>query len=80
MKLKLLLCGAALLLAAGCASQQGPYASLGEYSFTYDVVQQPVPDISPAELQKIQQVSAIGNGSATSPSGALSQTGGSAGD
>jgi hypothetical protein len=54
MKLKLLLCGAALL-AAGCDTTPNPYGSSGEYSFTYDLVPQPVPNITTSELPKIEQ-------------------------
>jgi hypothetical protein len=66
MKLRLLFCGAALL-AAGCASPQNPFAASGEFSYTYDLVPQPVPDIPPAELDKIQQAQV--NGSLVSSSG-----------
>jgi hypothetical protein len=54
MKFKLLLCGAALL-AAGCDTTPNPYGSSGEYSFTYDLVPQPVPNVTPGELVKIEQ-------------------------
>jgi|HubBroStandDraft_1064217.scaffolds.fasta_scaffold1360770_1 hypothetical protein len=54
MKLKLLLCGVALL-AAGCDSPQNPFDTSGEISYTYDLVPQPIPNISQAELEKIQQ-------------------------
>jgi hypothetical protein len=66
MKLRLLLCGAALL-AAGCDTPQNPYATAGEYSYTYDYVPQPVPALSPAALEKIYQAEV--NGSAVSYSG-----------
>jgi hypothetical protein len=68
MKLKLLLCGVALL-AAGCASPQNPFATSGELSYTYDLVPQPVPDIPPAELDKIYQVQVTGSTVSSSSSG-----------
>jgi hypothetical protein len=71
MKFKLLLCGATLLV-AGCASQQSPFASSGGYSYTYDLVPEPLPDLTLPELDKIDQVPAT---SATVlSSGASSQT------
>ena len=54
MKLSLLLCGAALLV-AGCESSRNPYASSEEYMFNYDMVPQPIPGITPGELDKILQ-------------------------
>jgi hypothetical protein len=68
MKLKLLLCGAALMV-AGCASPQNPFASSGEYSYTYDYVPQPVPEIPTDELAKIYQEQATV--SFAPPSGAV---------
>jgi hypothetical protein len=58
MKTSILLCGVALL-AAGCSSPQNPFASTGEFSYTYDYVPQPVPDLPPAELDRIHQVQLI---------------------
>jgi hypothetical protein len=55
MKLKLLLCGAALLV-AGCASEESPFTSAGEYAFTFDMVPSPVPGLSPTEMAKIAEV------------------------
>jgi hypothetical protein len=55
MKLKLLLCGAALVV-AGCASEQNPFAGSGEFSYTYDLVPQPVPGLTQAELARIAEV------------------------
>jgi hypothetical protein len=60
MKLKLLLCGAALLV-AGCDIPQNPYGAAAEYSYNYDMVPQPLPGITPAEMDKIQQAQAIGD-------------------
>jgi hypothetical protein len=68
MKCRLLLCGAALLV-AGCASQQNPFVSSAENSFTYDLVPQPVPDITPTEMDKL----APSTSPSVSPSGGLSQ-------
>jgi hypothetical protein len=67
MKLRLLLCGAALMV-AGCASQQNPFNSAAEQSYINDLVPQPVPGLSPAEVERIYQVNAP-----VSVSGALSQ-------
>jgi len=50
---KLLLCGAALV-AAGCASNPSPFSTSGDYSFTTDLVPPPVPDITPAEMNRIE--------------------------
>jgi hypothetical protein len=58
MKLKLLLCGVALL-AGGCATEQNPFGYSGEFPYSYDLVPQPLPDISPSELVKIEQVQFI---------------------
>jgi hypothetical protein len=55
MKLKLLLCGAALLV-AGCASEQNPIISSGKYSYSYDLVPEPLPGITPEELARIAEV------------------------
>jgi hypothetical protein len=71
MKLKLLLCGAALLLAAGCVSQQNQFASGGDFSYQYDLVPSPLPDLTPAEVEKIEK--APGLVTTVSPSGALTQ-------
>jgi hypothetical protein len=80
MKLKLLLCGVALL-AAGCDSQsssfagaQNPFATSGEFSYTFDLVPQPIPDISQAELEKIEPslvtaVAVVPSGTGSSESG-----------
>jgi hypothetical protein len=56
MKLKLLLCGTALVLLAGCASPQNQFAVQGEFSYTSDLVPQPLPDLTPNEVDKINQV------------------------
>ena len=71
MKSKLLLCGAALLL-AGCSTPPNPYASSGEISCTYDLAPQPVPDFMPADLDKLYQLPATG--AEAQSSSALSQT------
>jgi hypothetical protein len=55
-------------MVAGCASQQNPFNSSAEQSFIYDLVPQPVPGLSPAEMESIYQVNAP-----VSVSGALSQ-------
>jgi uncharacterized lipoprotein len=68
MKLKLLLCGAALLL-AGCSSPPNPFASSGEFPYTYDLVPQPVPDLMPVDLDKLYQLPPTG--AAVSSSGAM---------
>jgi hypothetical protein len=52
MKWKPVLCVAVLALAAGCA-QQNPYASFGEYGFSYDLEQAPVPGLTIAENERI---------------------------
>jgi hypothetical protein len=52
MKFKLLLCGAALLV-AGCSSTENPYASSGDYSYNYDLVPQPLMDPTPVDLDKL---------------------------
>jgi hypothetical protein len=81
MKLRLLLCGAALL-AAGCnspespfAATQNPYATSGEFSYTYDYVPEPIPDIPPTELERIYQNQVPGTSVTTSASVA-SESGG----
>ncbi len=74
MKSRLLLCGAALLV-AGCASQQNPFASSAEKPFTYDLVPQPVADLSPTEMDKFYEAPATA--SSVSSSGSLSRNGGS---
>ncbi|HWD19724.1 MAG TPA: hypothetical protein VHB20_10640 [Verrucomicrobiae bacterium] len=58
MNWKPLLCVAALALAAGCKSQQNPYASLGEYGFSYDLAQYPVPGLTVAENDRISRTPA----------------------
>jgi hypothetical protein len=58
MKMRLLLCGAALL-AAGCATEQNPFGTNGEFSYSYDMVPQPIPDLTPVELEKIEQTQII---------------------
>lgn len=60
MKLKLLLCGAALVV-AGCASEQNPFAGSGEFSYTYDLVPQPVPDLTPVDLDILYQLPPTGS-------------------
>jgi hypothetical protein len=74
MKMSMLLCGVALL-AAGCSSPQNPFASSGEFSYTYDLVPQPVPDIPPSELSKIEQVPVIGSYTSSSGSGSWASSG-----
>jgi hypothetical protein len=59
MKLRLLLCGAALTLVAGCASQQNPFASSAEQVYNYDMIPSPVPDLTPYELDRLYQGSTV---------------------
>jgi len=72
MKLKLLLCGAALLV-AGCSSPENPFASSGEYSYTYDSVPQPLMDPTPGDMDKIYLLPPATNEISTS--GVLNRTG-----
>jgi hypothetical protein len=53
MKLRLLLCGAALLVVAGCASPQNPFVGSANLMYNYDMVPSPLPDLTPAELERI---------------------------
>jgi hypothetical protein len=71
MKLSLLFCGAALLL-AGCASEQNPFATAADQSYSYDMVPQPLPDLTPTEVERIYQASPALSASALNPTG-LSQ-------
>jgi hypothetical protein len=59
MKFKLLLCGAVLLV-AGCDTPQNPYASASNYSYSYDMLPEPVPDVTPTDLDKLYLVSPTG--------------------
>jgi hypothetical protein len=59
MKLMMLLCGGALLV-AGCNTPRNPYGYYGEYSFNYDLTPQPLPGITPTELDQIQQAQITG--------------------
>lgn len=54
MKLSLLLCGAALLL-AGCASEKNPFAAETDQNYHYDLVPEPLPDLTPEELVRIYE-------------------------
>ena len=74
MKLSMLLCGAALL-AAGCSSPENPYATTGEYSYTYDYVPAPVAGIPPPELDKIYQAQVTGSTLVSSGSGGSEYSG-----
>jgi hypothetical protein len=60
MKLRLLLCGATLVV-AGCSSPESPFVSSGEVPYTYDYVPQPVPDLSPDFLDKLYQIPPTGS-------------------
>ena len=54
MKWKSALCVAGLALVAGCESHpQNPYASFGEYGFSYDLQQAPIPGLTVAENERI---------------------------
>jgi hypothetical protein len=59
MKLRLLLCGAALVMVAGCASQQNPFAGSAEQVYNYDLVPSPLPDLTPTEVDRIYQASTL---------------------
>ena len=68
MKWKPVLCVAALALGAGCkSSQQNPYASFGEYGFSYDLSQQPVPGLTVAESERIEKAPTAMPGQLLSP-------------
>ncbi len=56
MKWKPALCVAVLALAGGCSSEQNPYASFGEYGFSYDLQQAPVPGLTVAENDRISKM------------------------
>jgi hypothetical protein len=57
MKLKLLLLSAVAVVAvSGCASHGNPFAGSGEYPFTYDMVPEPVPNMSTEEMRRISEV------------------------
>jgi len=64
MKLRLLLCGVALMLAAGCASPQNPFAGSADQVYNYDMVPPPLPDLTPNELDQIYQGSTVSSSSA----------------
>lgn len=53
MKLRLLLCGVALMMVAGCASLQNPFAGSADQAYNYDMVPSPLPDLTPSELDRI---------------------------
>lgn len=53
MKRNLLLLFGAALLAAGCSSNEDPYASYREYGYTYDLVPQPVHGLNAPAVQRI---------------------------
>jgi hypothetical protein len=72
MKLRVLLCGAALMLVAGCASEQNPFAGSAEQVYNYDLVPQPLPDLTPTEVDRIYQNSTGSYSAASNPNG-LSQ-------
>jgi hypothetical protein len=49
-----LLCGA-ILMVAGCVSEQKPYAISADQMYNYDLGPQPFPDLTPYELRKIAE-------------------------
>jgi hypothetical protein len=53
MKRNLLLLFGAALLAAGCTSNENPYASYGEYGYTFDLVSRPVSGLTAAEVDRM---------------------------
>jgi len=55
MNWKPVLCVAALALVAGCKSQPNPYATFGEYGFTFDLEQPPIPGMTVAENDRISR-------------------------
>ena len=59
MKLRVLLCGAALMMVAGCASQQNPFAGSADQVYNYDLVPSPLPDLTPTEVDKINKVNIV---------------------
>jgi hypothetical protein len=76
MKFKLLLCGVALFV-AGCDTPQNPFVRTSDYSFEYDEVPQPVPDLTPGDLDKLYLVAP--SGSVQSSYSALGRNSGSSG-
>jgi hypothetical protein len=74
--LKLLLCAAALGV-AGCSSPQNPYAGSGGFAYMYDMIPPPLPDLTPAELDRLYQVSPSSPG--VFVPGAVIQTSGNSG-
>jgi len=49
MKWKLLVCGM-VLIATGCASNNGPYAAMAEFGYDYDFSLPPTPGRTPMEM------------------------------
>ncbi len=47
---------AALVGLTGCAHEPNAYASFGEYGFSFDLQQQPVPGLTVAEAQRIAEM------------------------
>ena len=43
---------------AGCASENNPFASSAEQAYVYDAVPSPLPDLTPAEVDRINAVPA----------------------
>lgn len=52
MKTRLLLCGAALLL-AGCASEPNRFAPIAQQTYVFDWVEEPFPDLSPPQINSL---------------------------
>jgi|GEM_PF-4296974 len=47
---------AAVLGLTGCANEPNPYATFGEYGFSYDLQQEPIAGLTVAESQRIAEM------------------------